>query len=556
MLKMDESRDVKGTRVTGTRERVEQTIKLRKDKRMDNWRKRHAGSAEGRGSPDASPGGAGDGGGGALVPAVPAGDWSQPLPAPNGSAMPAGGVAGATIDIRHLDQYVQGVRTGSEEIQLDCTRKIRKLLSKEDNPPAMEIIKKGLVPMLVQFLKRVNNPKLQFEAAWALTNIASTEHTEYITRDEPPLMANAVVFLAQLMRSPNPDVREQSCWCLGNVAGDGHVLRNIVLNTKFCLQNLILNITHAHNESMLKNATWALSNFCRGKPQPAINVIQPALEILGRLINCGNDEVLRDACWAFSYISDGDDDRIQAVLNVNLLPRLVELLGHQKSAVVTPALRSLGNIISGNDQQTQAALNAGAMQALVPLLSHEKVNIQKEACWTLSNIAAGTAVQARALVNATDAMGHPVIAKIIALGNGGNFDVRKEAAWVIANICTGGDEFNIRVLVDSKPTSAIVALCSLLTMDDNRMRIVGLEAIEAILTRGTPRPGQSYEAMIEECNGVEYLDQLCDHEDEEIYQKASHIIEQHFSADGDDDTDDDDADTNTNNFQQNNFQPQ
>lgn len=554
---MDESRDVKGTRVTGTRERVEQTIKLRKDKRMDNWRKRHAGSAEGRGGPEGSPV-AGDGGGGAGSPAVPtlaAGEWSPTLPSPSGSTMPAGGVAGATIDIRFLDQYVQGVRTGSEEIQLDCTRKIRKLLSKEDNPPAMEIIKKGLVPMLVQFLKRVNNPKLQFEAAWALTNIASTEHTEYITRDEPPHMANAVVFLAQLMRSPNPDVREQSCWCLGNVAGDGHVLRNIVLNTKFCLQNLILNITHAHNESMLKNATWALSNFCRGKPQPAINVILPALEILGRLINCANDEVLRDACWAFSYISDGDDDRIQAVLNVQLLPRLVELLGHPKSAVVTPALRSLGNIISGNDQQTQTALNAGAMQALIPLLSHEKVNIQKEACWTLSNIAAGTATQARALVNATDPMGHPVIAKIIALGNGGNFDVRKEAAWVIANICTGGDDYNIRVLVDSKPTSAIVALCSLLTMDDNRMRIVGLEAIEAILTRGTPRPEQmSYEEMIEDCNGVDYLEQLCDHEDEEIYQKASHIMEHHFSENDGDETDDDDA-ANTNNFQ-NNVQPQ
>ena len=512
-------------RVTGTRERVEQTITLRKNKRLEQWKKRRnrgQSSPEGKQPETGIPNAFGD------QPALP-------KPGEPGSVLPPGGVAGATIDLKNLDLYVQGVRSGNEEIELDCTRKIRKLLSKEDNPPAMDIINKGLVPLLVEFLKRVKNPKLQFEAAWALTNIASTEHTEYITRDEPPNKRNAVPFLAHLMLSRNPDVREQSCWCLGNVAGDGYRLRDIVLGTPRCLNNLILNITKAHNDSMLKNATWALSNFCRGKPQPAIQVIQPALMILGRLIMCDNHEVLRDACWAFSYISDGDDSRIQAVLNVQPVPRLVELLSHPRSAVVTPALRSLGNIISGSDDQTQHALSCGALQALIPLLGHEKVNIKKEACWTLSNIAAGTPAQARALVNATDQMGYPVIAKIIELANGGHYDVRKEAAWVIANICTGGDDVNIRALVNSKPTSAIFALCGLLTMEDPRMLLVGLEAIEAILSRGVPDPGQSYEHMIEECGGVGHLEDLEDNVDDEIYQKAHSILRNYFDAESEDD---------------------
>jgi hypothetical protein len=526
-----DNRDVKSSRVTGTRERVDETIQIRKNKRLAELKRRRQTKAQQHEQQAATLPVAGQ---------LQAPHAQVPIQT-NGAATIAGGVGGATIDLRFLDLYVQGVAHGDEATQLDCTRKIRKLLSKEDNPPAMEIINKGLVPVLVNFLTRVNNHKLQFEAAWALTNIASTEHTSFITYDKPPLSQNAVPFLAQLMRSPSADVREQSCWCLGNVAGDGSNLRDIVLTTKDCLSNLILNISMAQNESMLKNATWALSNFCRGKPQPAIHIIKPALKILGKLINCEFDEVLRDACWALSYISDGDDNRIQAVLDEKPVHRLVELLGHSKSAVITPALRSLGNIISGNDSQTQYALDCNALQALVPLLDSQKDNIKKEACWTLSNIAAGTIEQARRLVNTTDANGFPVIAKVIDLASGGPYDVRKEAAWVLANVCTGGDVNNIRALVDSQPVSAIHALVNLLQMDDAKMLLIGLEAIEAILGRGEPRPGQDYMFMIQEHNGVAFLENLGDNEDEDIYQKSHNILQTYFAGDSDfsDDSDGD-----------------
>ena len=66
----------------------------------------------------------------------------------------------------------------------------------------------------MQLLGAVENPKLQFEAAWALTNIASTEHTRVVVEH------NAVGPLAMLLRHVDADVREQSLWCLGNIAGD------------------------------------------------------------------------------------------------------------------------------------------------------------------------------------------------------------------------------------------------------------------------------------------------------------------------------------------------
>lgn len=79
--------------------------------------------------------------------------------------------------------------------------------------------------------------------------------------------------------------------------------------------------------TMIRNAVWALSNLCRGKsPPPAFSKVAPCLPVLAHLLNQTDAETLADACWALSYLSDGPNDKIQAVIDAGVCRRLVELL--------------------------------------------------------------------------------------------------------------------------------------------------------------------------------------------------------------------------------------
>lgn len=76
------------------------------------------------------------------------------------------------------------------------------------------------------------------------------------------------------------------------------------------------------------------------------NLIQPThptpLPPPARLLFSPDMETVTDACWALSYLSDGPNERIQAVLNAGVAPRLVELLGSETSTVQTPGtIRSI-----------------------------------------------------------------------------------------------------------------------------------------------------------------------------------------------------------------------
>lgn len=435
-------------------------------------------------------------------------------------------LASPSAAVSQIPGLYQALMADDPQGQFNSTQQFRKLLSIEQNPPIQEVILAGVVPRLVEFLKEVSRPDIQFEAAWVLTNIASgTAEQTRVVVDQ-----GALPIFVQLLQSPNDDVREQAVWALGNIAGDSPNFRDLVLQSGG-LNPILVVLRESEKTSMMRNATWTLSNLCRGKPPPPFEWVGGALGTIANLIYAGDVEVLTDACWALSYLSDGPTECITAVITAGVCRRLVELLLHTSPLVQTPALRAVGNIVTGDDHQTQVIMQCGVLPSLQKLLSHAKKAIRKESCWTISNITAGNRDQIQEVIN------HGLIPPVVHLLQTGDFDIKKEAAWAISNATSGGSPQQIEYLVEN---GCIKPFVDLLSINDARTIGVALEALENILKVGKVAQLEKgldvnpFATFVEQADGLQKLESLQEDPNEQVYQKVIHILQNYLPIEDDD----------------------
>ncbi|GAY68666.1 hypothetical protein CUMW_265920 [Citrus unshiu] len=417
---------------------------------------------------------------------------------------------------------VAAIWSDDNSLQLEAIDQFSKLLSAETSPQIEEVIQSGIVPRFVEFLMREDYPRLQYEAAGALSNVASgnSENTKVV------IDHGAVPILVKLLASSSDDVREQAVWALANVAGDSPACRDLVLSEE-ALIPLLAQVNEYPKLSMMRITAWTLSNFCRGKPQPPFNQIRPALPVLAQLIRSNDEEVLTDACWALSYLSDGTNEKVQAVIEAGVCPRLVQLLGHSSSSVLTPALRTVGNIVTGDDFHTQCIIDSGALPNLLGLLiqNHEE-NIKKGVSWIVSNIACGNREQIQAVIDAG------LIGPLVSLLQNAEFDI-EEAAWAISNATCRGTHDQIKYLVTE---GCIKPLCDLLQCPDPKIVTVCLEGLENILKVGEAEKNtdsdigdlNQFAQLVEEAEGLEKIENLQSHDNFEIHEKSVKILETYW----------------------------
>jgi len=444
----------------------------------------------------------------------------------------AGNNAAVTMSLDEIKNVILGDASDMETLY-KATMSARKMLSRERNPPIDSMIQAGIVPRLVELLKCHMKPQLQFEAAWALTNIASG------TSDQTHCVVShgAVPHFVKLLSAEDENVCEQAVWALGNIAGDGCALRDKVIEAGILKPLLSLAGSPRVGEAFLGNITWTISNLCRNKnPSPPAIVSQQALPVLRKLLSHNNRQIITDACWALSYLTDGDDEKIERVVKGDVISGLVQLLDCSDPQIVTPALRALGNIVTGTDTQTDAVIQSGALPVFAKLLEQStRANITKEAAWAVSNITAGNPAQIQKVIEAG------ILPQLVHVLFNGDFKSQKEAAWAVTNLTSGGTIEQMSALceagIDDKGEGgALKAMCDLLGARDEKTIVVILEGIGNILAAAKKHDALDTLAMkIEECEGLDKLENLQSHENEDVYKKALKIIETYFS-DGDEDT--------------------
>ena len=249
--------------------------------------------------------------------------------------------------------------------------------------------------------------------------------------------------------------------------------RDLVLDAGV-LAPLLRRLVPEEKIGFLRNATWALLNFCRGKPAPPFRKLRDSLPTLASLISAEDENVLEDALWALSFISDssdGDRSRLSAVVEARILPRIVELLGHANTKVATPAVHMVGIVVTGDVLQTQAVLDAGALPRLLALMQHEKLDVRREATWAVSNIMAGSQAQIQA---ALDAGAVPELVQHLQTGE---WEVKKEACWALSNATSGGSAAQIAFLVGE---GVVGPLAKMLEIEDARLVKMVLQGLSSV----------------------------------------------------------------------------
>jgi importin subunit alpha-1 len=367
-------------------------------------------------------------------------------------------------DKEAVNEYLAMIKSNDVDKQLRGLVCFRVLLSR-DQPPLGKVVNSGAVPFLVRFLESPSR-RFQFEAAWAICNIASGS----VELTSSVVTAGAVPLLVRMVQAPDDELSGQAMWALGNIIGESPLWRDMCLELGV-LEMLLDAIVDMPAEILVRVPLWLLSNLCRGRPLPDAEKMCRAFPLLAALTRVDLPEILIDTCWGLAHLSGNTSDRIQRMIDTGVVPRLIELVVSPVVALAVPALRCIGNCVSGSDAQTQTVIDAGGLAAVVTLLGSMSKSLRKDACWVLSNVASGADSQVQAFLECG------AVPILVEMMRDELPAVRKEVCWALAN-ATRSHVAHIQVLVDH---NVVEALASMVFETDSKILTVALEGLDNII---------------------------------------------------------------------------
>ncbi|OMJ69073.1 hypothetical protein SteCoe_33310 [Stentor coeruleus] len=409
-----------------------------------------------------------------------------------------------------LIKYIQNLEDPSD--LLDPIKTLRHVLSQDRTCPINLFMSTGISTKLIKTLN-LDSKDLQIECLWCLINLASGP--PHIIKK---LFDNNIKDpLKKLLNSDDPELLHHTIWCIGNLVGDSSCPRFALIE----LIPLLVDLINKIPQDRWKNIIWALSNFCRGKPYINREATQQILTVIPKLLKTNDDDLITDSCWTLSFMSSIDAERVQDIVDIEILSNLVGILNLEPGRFTLPSLRIIGNILWGSDQ-AQKILELGFLDCVNKLLTQKKIALKKEILWILSNITSGSDEQIKQVLN------HSCIGIVIKCLEDPDIEIRNEAIWVISNATNAQDKNLVLKIIE---IGAFPLICEFLNFSDSKVIMVVLEGIDNLLWAGSGFEVNDVALKLDEIGGLNKIEALQHCRNLKVYNKVVEIMEKYWGVD-------------------------
>lgn len=389
----------------------------------------------------------------------------------------SGGLKMASV--LRLGDYIQGVQgDGLPWERLENLKNVRRLLSVETGPPISDVIATGVVPTIISMLERYDEPELQLEAAWVVTNIAAGSSSETAA------VVDAIPPLVDLTRNGDVKARMQAVWALGNVAGESVALRDAVLAEGALVTLLKHNVLNPSilldaSVNFLRDMAWMVSNLCRGRPAPAPEHVELALQTIGHLASARDTFVVTDALWALCFLlNPAKRDVARRVMEVpGLADTVLQRLEHPAVHVQQVAAKILCALLNeGSEANVQSLVQRGVVRRLRPLMESPRPASRRECTEALAGVVArGGEVRVQELLDSG------VVEVVLRfLRRVESVGVAQAAALLVARCVDLGNVQQRRRVADMDCAAMFLFCVSIMPLNDE-LQLAGLSALLDLL---------------------------------------------------------------------------
>jgi len=366
----------------------------------------------------------------------------------------------------HTDWLIMHKPDELEESEIAPRVVALRMILTEDDTLAIEPIgaRMEFIEWLTQVYPHVQDEALLREFSWIVAILTSGSQ-DIVARF---MQANFFDGFAKQLEAAHEDsTLEYMVWALGNVAADSPECRDFVLNS-FIAEKVIKTVLDLF--PTLKSSTqtvfwWFLRNCLGGNPRPALapttQITQVLIEAVSAFSVVSMRRAFPQASWSISVEPGSEQDRVEIaseslvevwwglghVSNNDfhakvmltradfvkaLFRQLNQSLTPQRSGLLTPMLRVLGNLMSSSDPAAMFAPEYNCFEILFTVLGNPRLKgLHRESLWTLSNILSDY----HGLQHVPDHI--PELKKVLqTFVNHRDRAILKEACWVAANTLT------------------------------------------------------------------------------------------------------------------------